>query len=88
MGIGVECDIGNRETIVDEEADTVVVFKGFSSSLVRPTAYDPEVPTIPAGVKIVSIDRVRGPYVPETPDFIERAVSLAAFEARLLENGL
>jgi len=64
---------------IEGEEDTVVVFKGFSSSIVRPTAYDPEVPTIPADAKIECIDRVKGPYSPEAPDYIERDISLASF---------
>ncbi|MFK8184151.1 MAG: hypothetical protein AB8B99_12315 [Phormidesmis sp.] len=69
-------------------ADTIVVFKGFSSSLVRPTAYDPEVPTLPGGAAIECIDRLKGPYTPESPDYIEQGMSLEAFTARLVENEL
>ena len=73
---------------IEGEADTIIIFKGFSSSLVRPTAYDPEVPTIPVGSRVESIDRLKGPYMPETPQYIEQTISPVAFEERMQENGL
>lgn len=73
---------------IEGESDTIVVFKGFSSSLVRPTAYDPEIPTIPEGAEIERIDRLKGPYTPEAPDYIEQGINLAAFTEKMTENGL
>ena len=74
--------------LIGEEADTVIIFKGFSSSLVRPTDYDPEVPTLPKGARIESISRLEGPYVPEAPKYIQRDMSLEAFTKRLDEYSL
>ncbi|MEM6448908.1 MAG: hypothetical protein AAF703_01195 [Cyanobacteria bacterium P01_D01_bin.105] len=76
------------QALIDGEADTIVVFKGFSSSLVRSTAYDPEVPTLPGGAKIEAIDRLKGPYTPDAPDYIEQGMSLESFTARMVENDL
>ena len=76
------------QAVIESEADTIIVFKGFSSSLVRPTAYDPEVPTIPSGAEIQCIDRLKGPYSPESPEYIEQGLSLETFTARLVEYGL
>ena len=76
------------QAVVEGEADTIIIFKGFSSSLVRPTAYDPEIPTIPAGTEIISIDRLRGPYQPEMPDYIEQSIALDTFERKMAANGL
>ncbi|HEY9659673.1 MAG TPA: hypothetical protein V6C65_14535, partial [Allocoleopsis sp.] len=40
---------------IDGELDQIAIFKGFSSSLVRSTAFDPDVPVLPPDAKIVSI---------------------------------
>ncbi len=76
------------EAEIDGEADTILIFKGFSSSLVRPTAYDPEVPTLPENAVIAYIDRLKGPYQPQSPNYIEREISLAEFTAKLTALGL
>lgn len=73
---------------VDGEDDSVVIFRGFSSSLMRPTAYDPEVPTLPKGALIYKIDRLKGPYQPASPQYIEEGIQLEAFIARLESLGL
>lgn len=70
------------------EADQVVVFKGFSSSLMRPTAFDLEVPTLPPEADIQQIDRLRGPYHPQSPQYLERGLSLQDFIAKLTAAGL
>lgn len=73
---------------IEDQSDTIIIFKGFSSSLVRPTAYDPEVPTLPPGSRIEHIDRLRGPYVPESPQYIEKDISPSAFEERMRASGI
>jgi len=65
------------------EVDEIVIFRGFSSSLVRPTAANPEVPVIPADAEIQTIDRLRGPYTPDNPQYLERHLTWEAFQARL-----
>jgi hypothetical protein len=67
------------------EADEVLIFRGFSSSLMRPTAVDPEVPVIPESSKIESIDVLVSPYRPEAPQYLHRGLSWADM-ARLLED--
>lgn len=73
---------------IGDEQDKVAIFKGFSSSLMRPTAFDPEEPVIPDGATIDSIDRIKSPYNPEAPRYIERGISWEAMEALLLEVGV
>ncbi|NJL51820.1 MAG: hypothetical protein HC930_05590, partial [Hydrococcus sp. SU_1_0] len=46
------------------ESDTVMIFAGFSSSLVMPTAFDPDILIIPDDSSINSIDRLVSPYNP------------------------
>ncbi|MCG6133794.1 MULTISPECIES: hypothetical protein [unclassified Anabaena] len=73
---------------IADEQDKVAVFKGFSSSLMRPTAFDADVPVIPEGAIILSIDRIRSPYNPEAPRYIQRAISWEAMQDLLLEVGV
>ena len=68
--------------------DQVAIFKGFSSSLMCPTAFDPEVPIIPENAEIQTIDRLHSPYNPNTPRYIDRALSWDAFEPLLTQAGL
>ncbi|TVQ07826.1 MAG: hypothetical protein EA368_13175 [Leptolyngbya sp. DLM2.Bin27] len=63
--------------VVDGEADEVLIYRGFSSSLVRPTAADPEVPVLPEGAEIAAIDVMVGPYNPAAPQYLHRGLSWA-----------
>jgi hypothetical protein len=73
---------------VEKEADIVLVFKGFSSTLMRPTAFDPEVAVLPEDAVIDCIDRLKGPYTPSSPEYIEQGISPEAFIAKLTAVGL
>ncbi len=57
------------------EADQITVFKGFSSSLVRPTAFDPDVPMLPETAEILAIDRLQAPYNPDAPLYIQQGLT-------------
>ncbi|MGB6299369.1 MAG: hypothetical protein WBF90_24755 [Rivularia sp. (in: cyanobacteria)] len=70
---------------VDGEPDEVAIFKGFSSSLMRSTAFDPDVPVIPQQAIIISIDRLKGPFNPESPQYIEQGLSRSAMQDLLAE---
>ncbi len=72
---------------VEGEADQVIIFRGFSSSIMRPTAFDPEVPTLPATAVIHQIDRLESPYQPQSPQYLEQGLSLADFTAKLEAQG-
>lgn len=73
---------------IADEQDKVAIFKGFSSSLMRPTAFDPEIPVIPDEAKILTIDRIASPYNPEAPRYIERQISWEAMQGILAEVGV
>lgn len=73
------------EAKVSGEPDQVMIFKGFSSSLMRPTDYNPDVPVLPQEAEIVEIARLKGPYQPNNPEYIAQGISWAEFEA-LLES--
>lgn len=76
------------EAVVEGEPDQVMVFKGFSSSLMRATNYDPDVAVLPVGAEIVAVDRLKGPYQPNNPEYIAQGVSWTEFEALLKSLGL
>lgn len=73
---------------IADEQDKIAVFKGFSSSLMRPTAFDPDVPVLLDAATIISIDRIASPYNPEAPRYIERGISWEAMQALLAEVGV
>ena len=70
------------------ETDEVMVFAGFSSSLMRATDYDPDVPIITQGDRIISIDRLASPYDPSNPQYIESGLTVQAMESILRELDL
>ncbi|MGK7890556.1 MAG: hypothetical protein AB4042_14595 [Leptolyngbyaceae cyanobacterium] len=72
----------------DGHEDQVAIFRGFSSSLMHPTAFDPDVPVLPEDADIRSIDRLEGPYNPHCPKVIERGLSLQQMEMLLTQSGL
>ncbi|ALF52281.1 hypothetical protein ACX27_04515 [Nostoc piscinale CENA21] len=73
---------------IGDEQDKIAVFKGFSSSLMRPTAFDPDVPVLLDEATILSIDRIASPYNPEAPRYIEKGISWEAMQALLVEAGV
>ena len=62
------------------EPDTVTIYAGFSSSLMKPTAFDPDVPIIAPDSTIITIDRLVSPYNPSDPQYIESGLDLTAME--------
>jgi hypothetical protein len=71
-----------------EEQDKIAVFKGFSSSLMRATASDPDVPVLPDEATIISFDRIASPYNPESPRYIQQEISWEAMQTLLSELGI
>ena len=76
------------EVEVNGELDRIAIFKGFSSSLMRPTAFDPEVPVLPDTAKILTIDRVASPYNPQSPRYIQQGLTWETIQPLLLEAGV
>lgn len=73
---------------VGGEEDCITIFKGFSSSLMRPTAFDPDVPVLPEEAEILSVDRLQGPYNPSNPQMIQAGLTLEDLERLLSEVGV
>lgn len=70
------------------KTDQIAVFKGFSSSLMRPTAFDPDVPVLPVDAEISAVDRLEGPYNPQNPRYLDQGLSLAEIETLLAAVGV
>jgi hypothetical protein len=73
---------------VEGETDQVAIFKGFSSSLMRPTAFDPDVPVLPETATITAIDRLQSPYTPNSPRYIQKDLSIEQMLKLLEEVGI
>jgi hypothetical protein len=70
------------------EQDKILIFKGFSSSLTRSTAFDPDVPVLPDEANIESIDRLASPYNAQAPRYIQQGLSWEAMQVLLSEMGV
>lgn len=42
----------------------LLIFRGFSSSVTHPTAFDPDQPALPEGAVVASAELVQGPFNP------------------------
>jgi hypothetical protein len=65
---------------IEEERDQLMIFKGFSSSLMRPTEFDPDVPMLSDEAIIINIDRIQSPYNPNKPNYIEKGLNWEQME--------
>lgn len=70
---------------VDGEPDEITIFKGFSSSLMRPTASDADIPILPETAKIIRIDRLQSPYQPNAPTYIQQGLTWETIQTLLTE---
>ncbi|WP_017319221.1 DUF7734 family protein [Mastigocladopsis repens] len=73
---------------IGDEQDQIAIFRGFSSSLMRSTAFDPDVPVLPDEAKILTIDLVASPYNPEAPRYIQQGLSWDDMQVLLSEVGV
>ncbi len=48
------------------ESFEVLIFRGFTSSVTHPTAFDPDRPALPAGAKIETAELLAGPLDPQS----------------------
>lgn len=73
---------------IDGERDRIAIFKGFSSSLMRPTAFAPDVPVLPPEAIVLEIDRVASPYDPDNPQYIQQGLTWDMMLSLLEEVGV
>ncbi len=67
--------------------DQIAIYKGFSSSLMRSTSFDPDVPVLPPQAKIIKIDRVASPYNPSEPHYLQQEINWETMEKLLSDGG-
>ena len=73
---------------VEGEMDEVMIFKGFSSSLMRPTNFDPDIPVISSTAKIIKIDRASSPYNPDNPNYLQQGLTQTEIESLLADRNI
>lgn len=73
---------------VEGQTDQVMVFRGVSSSLVRSTAFDPDVPVLPPEAQILAIDRLKSPYNPDQPQYLQQGLTWETIQPLLLAAGV
>lgn len=72
-------------TMDGDTEDQVMIFKGFSSSLMRPTDFNPDNSVFTAEALFVSGDRLRSPYLPNNPDYIAQNFTWEELQVLLAE---
>lgn len=72
----------------EDQEDQIVIFKGFSSSVMQQTSYDPDIPVLSDDANIIQIDIVTSPYNPDTPHYLQKGLSWPQMEALLAKVGL
>ena len=72
----------------DGELDLILIFRGFSSSLMRSTPADLSQPLIQSGARFLSLDRLQGPFDPADPKLIQGNLDRAATHELLVGAGL
>ncbi len=70
------------------ERDEILVFKGFSSSLINFTDSDPDIPIVSETAVILSIDRLLSPYNPNSPNYLEKGLTWERMLERLNDLNL
>jgi hypothetical protein len=73
------------KALIDNQEDEIIIFKGFSSSLMGKTEFDPDIPVLPDDAVIVQIDRLKGPYNPNNPQYIEKELTWEQMQTLLTE---
>ncbi len=73
---------------IDGESDQITIYKGYSSSLMRPTAFDPDVPVLPDHAQVLTVDRLQGPYDLQNPRYIEPDLGPEAVQSLLEAAGV
>lgn len=75
-------------TLEADTEDQVLIFKGFSSSLMKPTDFNPDNSIFAPNAEFVAIDRLQSPYLPNNPQYIQRDLTWEMMAALFTEVGL
>ncbi|MBW4698194.1 MAG: hypothetical protein KME03_09920 [Aphanocapsa lilacina HA4352-LM1] len=74
--------------LLDGSEEEVLVFRGASSFLTRPTPADPGQPVIPAGAQLLGVERQRAPFSPVNPQVIAAGLQGEELATLLAEVGI
>lgn len=73
------------KAIDNQEEVEIMIFRGFSSNLTGATEFDPDLPILASTAQIITIDRLRSPYNPINPNYIQSNITTSEF-LPLLDN--
>lgn len=80
--LGVDAEglpVDQAAAAVAEEAFELLIFRGFSSSVTHPTAFDPDRPALPEGALIASAELLAGPLDPSQDHRLAGPLPVEAF---------
>ncbi|MBF2057211.1 MAG: hypothetical protein IGQ45_08290 [Cyanobacterium sp. T60_A2020_053] len=63
----------------NEEKVEIMIFRGFSSCLTGATEFDPDLPILSSHAQIIALDRLKAPFTPANPQYIQQNISLTDF---------
>ncbi len=67
----------------NEQRDQIMIYKGFSSSLMNSTEFNPDIPILPEEATIIRIDRLKSPYNSQNPQYLEQGLTWETMQPRL-----
>lgn len=67
---------------LEGETDQIMIYKGFSSSLTGSTSFNPDIPVLPEQAEIIAIDRLKSPYNPHNPHYLEQGLTWDQMQQR------
>ncbi|NJL97678.1 MAG: hypothetical protein HC924_02010 [Synechococcaceae cyanobacterium SM2_3_2] len=73
---------------MDGEDDCVLIYKGFSSSLMRATPASADESVIPLAATLIGLERLRAPLDPLNPEVLATYQDPEAVRALLREQGM
>jgi len=72
----------------EDGSDTVIIYRGFSSSLVRGTPADVSEPVIPHQARLITVERIQAPLDPVHPRILATYSDLTAVMELLQGAGI
>ena len=72
-------------TVDGDVEDQIVIFKGFSSSLMHPTDYNPDNQVFSEAAQLVYLDILASPYIPDNPVYIQKNMPWEAMAQQLAD---
>ncbi|NJN74317.1 MAG: hypothetical protein HC799_16750 [Limnothrix sp. RL_2_0] len=75
-------------TLAADTEDQILIFKGFSSSLMQPTDFNPDNSVFAPNAELVAVDRLKSPYLPNDPQYIQRDMTWEMMAVLLTDIGI